>query len=117
MKKQNLKTSLKAMKSLAFEEVNEFAEIGAKAVYSASRNKGTLAKLAGGAYLIKEGVENDSTLLTVGGGLLFASGAMKIGDVIKDFEDFDSNKYLASIGEVEIEDDNDDEVEVIEVIG
>ena len=106
--KTNLKTSLKAVKSLAMEEVNDFAEIGVKALYAASRNKATMAKLGGGAYLISKGIENDSTILTVGGGLLFAAGAMNAGDVIKDFNDFDSNKYLASIGDLD-----DDEVEVI----
>ena len=116
MKKSNLKTSLKAVKSLAMEEVNEFAEIGAKALYAASRNKATVAKLAGGAYVISKGIENDSTLLTVGGGLLFAAGAMNAGDLVNDFEDFDSNKYLASIGELD-DDDDDDDISVIEVIG
>ena len=106
MKKSNLKTSLKAVKSLAMEEVNEFAEIGAKVIYSASRNKATFAKLAGGAYVISKGIENDSTLLTVGGGLLFAAGAMNAGDLIKDFNDFNSNDYLANLGEL---DDDDEE--------
>lgn len=114
--KTNLKTSLKAMKGLALEEVNEFAEIGAKSIYAISRNKATMAKLGGGAYLISKGIEHDSTILTVGGGFLFAAGAMEVGNLVKDFNDFDSSKYLASIGELD-DDDEDDEIEVIEVIG
>lgn len=114
MKKSNLKTSLKAMKSLAFEEVDNLAEVGAKAIYAASRNKSTVLKAAGGAAVFNYGVENDSLAAKIIGGGLIASAAMEVGDLIKDFNDFNSNDYLASLGELDIEEEEeDDEVEVI----
>ena len=109
--KTNLKTSLKAMKSLAFEEVDNLAEVGAKAIYAASRNKCTVLKAAAGGAIFNYGIENDSLAAKVVGGAFIASAAMEVGDLIKDFNDFNSNDYLASLGELEEEDD--DEVEVI----
>ena len=102
--------------SLYFEEVDNLAEVGAKAIYAASRNKSTVLKAAGGAAVFNYGVENDSIAAKIIGGGLIASAVMEVGDLIKDFNDFDSSKYLASIGELD-DDDNDDEVEAIEVIG
>ncbi|MDO4589357.1 MAG: hypothetical protein Q4B33_05790 [Fusobacterium sp.] len=97
------KKSLEALKAIALEEVQgvtkvqDMTEVRAKATYAISKNKGTVIKGTVGTMIFNYGLENDSILAQIGGGLMVAASLWDSGKIIDDFNDFDSEAYMLEL--------------------